>query len=88
MKYASGEKPSLRDVVRVSRAENSYSDCTVSAIFPDGTVDLFRPYVHTADFAYAARDGGSRVITYIGFEETRNVEVKNYRLIRKGDSTQ
>jgi hypothetical protein len=54
----------LADVVRlVSDAENAYSCMTVKQI-TDKEVTFFRPYVHTADFAYT---GG--VLCFIGIEE-------------------
>jgi len=51
----------LGDVIRPF--ENEYGFCTVKQI-KDGWIELFRPYVHTADFSCT-----SGVICYIGFED-------------------
>ena len=41
----------LGDVVSLGGlVDEGYNTATVSQVYDDGTVDLFRPYVHTADF--------------------------------------
>jgi hypothetical protein len=52
----------LGDVVRLDL--QAYGDATVRKINADGTVVVFRPYVHSEDFSYT---GG--VICYIGTED-------------------
>lgn len=74
-KYA----PSLGDIVSVGFAGGEYDCATVSQVHADGTVDLFRPYTHTADFSYT---GG--VICYVGIETIKNANPARLRLIRKG----
>jgi hypothetical protein len=51
----------LGDVVKVF--DSAFGSATVKQI-ADGKVHFFRPYVHTADFAYT---GG--VMCYVGIEE-------------------
>lgn len=72
----------LGDVVRLKAdSENTYSHCTVCKVNQDGTVNLFRPYTHTADFSYT---GG--VICYVGIENIDSVNTERLNLIRKGPS--
>lgn len=72
----------LGDIVRNSRDAAipfSYPDSTVCKVNEDGTVNLFRPYVHTGDFSYT---GG--VICYVGISLTNNVNPKHLMLVQKG----
>lgn len=69
----------LGDVVRLGNDKNPFPDHTVSKVNEDGTVNLFRPYVHTADFSYT---GG--VICYVGFSQTDNVDPYHLTLVQKG----
>ena len=68
----------LGDVVRIS-GHNAFNDATVKRLNQDGTVQVVRPYIQTADFSYT---GG--VITYIGLEEFA-MHGADVELIRKGD---
>ena len=72
----------LGDVV--SSGIGDYSCATVSQVHEDGTVDIFRPYVHTDDFSMAgSQKGSSKVITYIGFEEVKRLNPSKLTLLRK-----
>ena len=53
----------LGDVIRLGMS-GTYEDATVYRINKDGSVQVWRPYVTTADFSYT---GG--VIPYIGIED-------------------
>ncbi len=68
----------LGDVVSLSGACD-YNTGTVSKVNDDGTVDVFRPYTHTADFSYT---GG--VICYVGIEQVKGCNPAHLTLIRKG----
>lgn len=69
----------LADIVELDCvSHNPYSHCTVCKLNEDGTVNLFRPYTHTADFSYT---GG--VICYVGIEHIDNVNPANLKLIEK-----
>jgi len=60
--------------------KDGWDQATVNFVHPDGTVDLFRPYVQTADFSYT---GG--VICYIGIDtDNKKVDPSKLKLIRKG----
>ena len=67
----------LGDVVKCS--EGAYMTATVCKVNEDGTVDLFRPYTHTADFSYT---GG--VICYVGIEEIKSANPARLTLVEKG----
>lgn len=70
----------LADVVTLDyNPSHPYNHCTVCKVNDDGTVNLFRPYTHTADFSYT---GG--VICYVGTEHIDNVNPAHLRLIEKG----
>jgi hypothetical protein len=70
----------LGDIVTLSRdTGNPYSHCTVCKVNDDGTVNLFRPYTHTADFSYT---GG--VICYVGIENMTGVNPAHLKLVAKG----
>lgn len=72
-------KIGLGDVVNFRGiADEGYNTATVSQVYDDGTVDLFRPYVHTADFSYT---GG--VICYVGINNISRVNPERLILIRK-----
>lgn len=71
---------SLGDIVELSCISTApYRHCTVSKLNEDGTVNLFRPYVHTSDFSYT---GG--VICYVGIENIDSVNPAHLTLIEKG----
>lgn len=66
---------------------DGYADGTICKIHADGTVDVFRPYVQTADFSTSGGEVGSTsVICYIGVETSKQVNVKALKLLRKGPS--
>jgi hypothetical protein len=67
----------LGDVVKCG--EGAYMTATVCKVNEDGTVDLFRPYTHTADFSYT---GG--VICYVGIEDIKSANPARLTLIEKG----
>ena len=73
----------LGDVVSIGLG--SYNVGTVSQVHRDGTVDVFRPYTHTADFSMAGREpGSSGVMCYIGFEIIRNINPDRLMRLTKG----
>jgi len=56
----------LGDVVQSARTGlDGYSCATVIGV-TDTDVTLYRPYIATEDFSYAAAQGGEQVIAYIG----------------------
>lgn len=67
----------LGDVVRLW--DGAYGSATVRQVHPDGTAQLFRPYVQTADFSCT-----SGVIPYVGIEDFR-MNSGFVELLRKGD---
>lgn len=69
----------LGDIVRTGNVDDGYSDATVSNILSNGTVQLRRPYIHTANFSYT---GG--VITYIGIEDFELQPNSEVLLLKKG----
>jgi hypothetical protein len=72
----------LGDIVALDGSD--YGTGTVSQIHQDGTVDVFRPYTHTADFSMTGRhEGSSSVICYIGMETVKDMNPKHLKLIRK-----
>lgn len=65
--------------------KDGYADGTVCETHKDGTVDVFRIYVHAGDFACAGSQEGSKsVITYVGSETIRSINPKRLTRIRKG----
>jgi hypothetical protein len=81
----------LGDIVRLANLDNpdatdeGYHDATVVRIDSD-EVALFRPYVHTEDFAYGSTvPGEGKVLSYIGFEEYRipRAGTTPYRVLRR-----
>lgn len=68
----------LGDIVKCGDG-GAYMTATVCKVNEDGTVDLFRPYTHTADFSYT---GG--VICYVGIEDIKSVNPERLTLIQKG----
>ncbi len=77
------ESIGLGDIVSLGW-EDGYSTATVSHVHKDGTVDVFRPYTHTADFSCAGRDDSTAVICYVGIEEVKGVNPARLKLLRKG----
>lgn len=73
----------LGDIVSLGW-EDGYSTATVSNVHKDGTVDLFRPYTHTADFSCAGRDDSTAVICYVGIEEIKGANPARLKVLRKG----
>jgi hypothetical protein len=67
----------LGDVVSLGW-NNGYDNATVCKVHEDGTVDLFRPYTHTADYSYT---GG--VICYVGIDQIDHVDPKRLTLLCK-----
>jgi len=68
----------LGDIVSMSGGCD-YNTGTVCKVNDDGTVDVFRPYTHTADFSYT---GG--VICYVGIETVNGCNPLHLTLLRKG----
>ena len=55
----------LGDVVSFGALDGSgYRDGTVCQLHKDGTVDVFRPYTHVADFSCAGSGEVSRVLRF------------------------
>ena len=76
----------LGDTVSLQWASGGYDNGTVSQVHADGTIDVFRPYVHHADFSSAgSREGSSKVICYLGFETVDGLNPERVKLIRKSD---
>lgn len=64
--------------------EDGYSHSTVSQVHADGTVDLFRPYVQTADFSYSGKhEGSSAVVCYVGISTCERIDPKRMKLVKK-----
>ncbi len=64
---------------------DGYADGTVCTVHADGTVDVFRVYVHAAGFSCAGgEDGSSAVICYTGSETTKRIDPSKLKLLRKG----
>ena len=78
----------LGDIVHLGWSDG-YADGTVCAVHDDGSVDVFRPFVHTSDFSYGGGDNGtSRICCYIGIEiVTRLQPHTNVKLLRKNTAT-
>lgn len=77
------EKIGLGDVVSLQWSDG-YDNGTVCQVHADGTVDVFRPYTHTADFSYSGTEEGSlSVICYVGIETTKYVRPARLKLLRK-----
>ncbi len=75
-------KAELGDTVRLGW-DDGYADGTVSHVHTDGTIDVFRPYTHHSSVSYAGRDGSSRVICYVGIEESKNINPERVKVLRK-----
>ena len=65
--------------------KDGYDNGTVCKVHKDGSVDVFRPYTHTADFSMSGGEGASAVICYVGMETTKQVNPSKLKLIRKGN---
>lgn len=73
----------LGDVVSLQWSDG-YDNGTISQVHKDGTVDVFRPYTHTAGFSCAGREeGSSAVICYLGTETVRGANPERMKLLRK-----
>jgi hypothetical protein len=68
----------LGDIVKV--AAGPYGTATVRQVYPDGSAQVWRPYIMVADFSYT---GG--VIPSIGLEDFRLFPGSTVELLRKGD---
>lgn len=75
-------KAELGDTVSLNWSDG-YDNATVSHVHLDGTIDVFRPYVHHSGCSYAGREGSSRVICYIGIEESKNINPDRVKVLRK-----
>lgn len=65
-----------------------FTHCTVQSVNVDGTVDLFRPFVHHGDFSHAWENpGDSAVSCYLGFEQIRRVNPEHIRLVYRSKYT-
>ncbi len=74
----------LGDIVQFNW-NDGYSIGTVCSVHTDGTIDVFRPYVHTADFSCAGQgEGSTAVICYIGTETVKRIDPKRMKLVAKG----
>ena len=74
----------LGDVVSLQWSDG-YDNGTVCQVHKDGTIDVFRPYVHNADFSYAgSHEGSLSVICYIGVETTKGINPERVKVLRKG----
>jgi hypothetical protein len=73
----------LGDVVSFEWPQDGYDTGTICKVHTDGTVDVFRPYVHTADFSCSGGEGASAVICYIGFETVPRLNPERVKLLRK-----
>ncbi len=77
-------KLNLGDVVSCGWSDG-YADGTVCQVHMDGTVDVFRPFVHASDFSTSGSNPGSiRVACYVGTETVNNVNPDRLILKRKG----
>ncbi len=64
--------------------KDGWDSAMVSQVHADGTVDLFRPYASNAGFSCAGSEkDSSRVICYIGIEESKRCNPKYLKLLRK-----
>jgi hypothetical protein len=73
----------LGDVVSFNW-NDAYHHATVTQVHKDGTVDLLRPYVHTSDVSYSGRHkDSSSVLSYLGFEEVKDIKPERLTLVRK-----
>lgn len=74
----------LGDVVSFGWTDG-YNEGTVCQTHKDGTVDVFRPYIHANDFSCAGTHEGSlSIITYIGSETVKSINPERLTLVRKG----
>jgi len=77
------ESIGLGDVVSLSMSPG-YNVGTVCQVHRDGTVDVFRPYTHTADFSMAgSEEGSSGVICYVGTDIVRHINTDRLTLLHK-----
>lgn len=86
-KCATAAKPSisLGDTVSLQFASGAFDSGKVVTVHADGTVDVYRVYVHTSDFSYSGTEkGDSCVIAYIGTELVQKVNPSKLKLIEKG----
>ena len=73
----------LGDVVSLQWSDG-YDNGTVCQVHKNGTVDIFRPYIHSNDFSCAgSHEGSLSVICYIGSETSKEVNPERVKLIRK-----
>jgi hypothetical protein len=73
----------LGDIVSFNWPDG-YDNGTVSQIHKNGTVDVFRPFTHIADFSCSGRhEGSSSVMCYVGIETVRDIDPVRLTLIRK-----
>lgn len=73
----------LGDTVALGWADG-FDNGTVSHVHADGTVNVFRPFVHTADFSCAGgEEGSSQVMCYIGFEIVKHANPGYMVILRK-----
>ena len=73
----------LGDIVSLGW-NDGYDNATVTQLHKDGTVDLFRVYVHANDFSCSGRQEGSlSILTYIGTETVRDISPSRLKLVRK-----
>jgi len=74
----------LGDIVSLQWSDG-YDNGTVCQVHKDGTVDVFRPYVHNADFSCAgSHEGSLSVICYIGVETSKGINPERLKVLRKG----
>lgn len=74
----------LGDVVSLQWSDG-YDNGTVCQVHKDGTIDVFRPYVHNSDFSCAgSHEGSLSVICYIGVETTKGINPERVKVLRKG----
>jgi len=73
----------LGDVVTFVWDDAGYNAGTICKVHKDGSVDVFRPYTHTADFSMSGGEGATAVLCYVGVETVKNVSPLNFRLLRK-----
>lgn len=78
------ESIGLGDIVSLNW-KDGYADGTVCQTHKDGTVDVFRPYIHASDFScVGSQEGSSSIITYIGSETVKHINTDRLTLLRKG----
>jgi hypothetical protein len=76
-------KAELGDTVHLNW-NDGFADGIVNQVHQDGSVDVFRPYIHVNDFSVAGREEGSiAVYCYIGFEQIKNANPERLKVIKK-----